>query len=60
MRWEDETSYPNIPERILAEEKIVEAYYEGFISWWAFRRALDCLARTRNGTWMFEGGVDEM
>ena len=58
MRWEDETRYLDIPERILAEEKVWEAYEEGFISWWAFRKALSCLARTRNGTWMYEGGKD--
>jgi hypothetical protein len=57
MRWCKKTSlqpYSQAYDVVLAEEKIWEAYSEGYINWYIYQKALAKIRTNMNGSWMFE------
>ena len=57
MRWEKESKQPehliDIPE-LHAMEIICDAYYERYINWNVYQKAMEKIKKNMNGNWMFE------
>jgi hypothetical protein len=53
MRWRNESLRPVIFPFINAKEIIHDAYYESFINWNVYQKALARIESNKNGSWMF-------
>ena len=54
-RWNDECSLGDKEgDYFLAKIIISDAYYEGFIKWNSYQKAMDRVKTKMNGDWMFE------
>jgi hypothetical protein len=56
MRWKEESEYPIdlLPPCEHARYIVYNAYWEGFINWISFDKAMQKIKTNGNGSWMFE------